>query len=94
MLYAEAVFRRRALLTPSSLTADLLCAWHAQGEGVKMKTSMGRWKFYSDSIPATPPFELGLEGWVGSVTWGWQAGGALWIWSHGSQSWETRAYRT
>lgn len=22
---------------------------------------MGRWKFYSDSVPATPPFELALK---------------------------------
>lgn len=35
MLYTEKVLRKREILSPSSLSAGLLCAWHSQGGGHK-----------------------------------------------------------
>ena len=95
MLYTEEVFRKRELLTPSSLTADLLCARHSQAGGHEGENTA--WVVFPRTlkmsdfrlfVPVTPPFELGLEGRVRLVTWGREGGEALWVWSHGCQAWE------
>lgn len=84
MLYTEEVFRKRELLTPSSLTADLLCARHSQGGGHEGENTA--WVVFPRTlkmsdfrlfVPVTPPFELGLEGRVRFVTWGWEGEEAL-----------------